>query len=288
MTTTAVATIESAGIAIDHQAILKSLNLDVRQASTQALLMVCERYGLDPLLRHMVLISGNPFITRDGLLAVAHRSKDLDGIVIVEQGETSTHYTAKASVYRKSMTHPFTFPGRFPKAKPMAKEFGPEMAEKVAISRALRHAFNVSVPTAEERWDTDEVVSVDAPTPALTAGNRTAPAEPAPKPTRTRRPPPTAAPAPAHEPFPEDEPAEQTATEEQRAAVVTRLDAIPMDYRNALADRWRERGIHSIKMPAHFTVTDAEKAAQLLTEFEASIAAAQSDDERPFEGDSAA
>lgn len=59
---------EQAPIQIDQGRILRALKLDPNDPNTQALLLVCQRYDLDPVLRHMVLISGNPYITRDGLL----------------------------------------------------------------------------------------------------------------------------------------------------------------------------------------------------------------------------
>lgn len=166
----AIATIEAAGVAVDHHAILKSLNLNPRDPNTQALLLVCERYGLDPLLKHMVLISGNPYITRDGYLAIAHRSGVFDGMEVLEQGADQTHYTAKVAVYRKDMGRPFTFIGRYPKGQRMAKDYGPEMAVKVAEVQALRRAFNVTgVPAADERWDEEAHTSrVEAEAPQRT------------------------------------------------------------------------------------------------------------------------
>jgi hypothetical protein len=166
----AIATIESAGVEIDHAAVLKSLNLNPRDPNTQALLLVCERYGLDPLLKHMVLISGNPYITRDGYLAIAHRSGEFDGMEVLEQGADETHFTAKVAVYRKDMGRPFTFIGRYPKGQRMAKDYGPEMAVKVAEVQALRRAFNVTgVPAADERWDEDAEPSRGAMTHTRTS-----------------------------------------------------------------------------------------------------------------------
>lgn len=154
MTTTDIAH-ASSGVNIDYEAVLVALNLNPHDPKTQALLLVCDRYGLDPVLKHIVLIQGNAYVTRDGYLAVAHRSGQFDGMEVVEQSETNTHYEAKVAVYRKDMGHPFTFVGRFPKAKSMAKEYGPEMAVKVAEVQGLRRAFNVTgVGASDERWDT--------------------------------------------------------------------------------------------------------------------------------------
>lgn len=146
----------SAPVVIDQAAILKSLNLNPTDPKTQALLLVCDRYGLDPILKHAVLIQGSLYVTRDGLLAVAHRSGQFDGIEVLEQGETPTHYTAKVAVYRKDMGRPFTYIGRYPK-QGGNKAYGPEMAVKCAEVMGLRRAFNVTgVPAADERWDTPE------------------------------------------------------------------------------------------------------------------------------------
>lgn len=140
-------------LAVDQAAVLKALNLNPNDPKTQALLLVCQKYDLDPLMKHMVLISGNPYITRDGYLHVAHASGQFDGMEVIDQGETQSEWWAKVSVHRKDMRHPFTYVGRYPKAdaKHMAK-YGPEMAMKCAEVMALRRAFDVSgVGAAEEQ-----------------------------------------------------------------------------------------------------------------------------------------
>lgn len=144
------------GVPIDQAAILKHLKLDPRDPATQALVLVCERYRLDPVLRHMVLIQGAPYITRDGLLHVAHQSGLFDGIEVVDQDETDSHWTATVSVHRKDMGRPITYPGRYPK-NGSNKAYGPEMALKVAEVMALRRAFDVTgVAVAEEAWATTD------------------------------------------------------------------------------------------------------------------------------------
>ena len=153
------------GITIDREAVLKSLGLNPRDPSTQALLLVCERYNLDPLLKHLVLIKNNAYVTRDGYLAVAHRSGTFDGMEVLEQGETQSHYTAKVAVYRKDMSRPFAYVGRYPKSGQMAGNYGPEMAVKVAEVQALRRAFNVTgISAADEMWDQQIDAAVPPPT----------------------------------------------------------------------------------------------------------------------------
>ncbi len=143
----------TAHIALDHGAILRALNINVNDPKAQALILACEKYGLDPLLKHAVLISGNLYVTRDGLLAIAHRDGRLDGIVIEEEGENAQEWWAKVTVHVKGMSHGFTYRGRYPKDG-QQKKYGPEMAVKCAEVMALRRAFGVTgIPTMEEQWD---------------------------------------------------------------------------------------------------------------------------------------
>lgn len=148
-------------ISIDYEAILKSLSLNPKDPNTQALLLTCERYGLDPILKHAVLIQGRLYVTRDGLLHVAHQSKQLDGIEVLEQGETPTHHTAKVAVYRKDMSRPFTYVGRYPKSG-SNKNYGPEMAVKVGEVMSLRRAFDISLAAREEVWDKEDAEVIEA------------------------------------------------------------------------------------------------------------------------------
>lgn len=121
------------------------LGLNLRDPKTRAMIAVCQQYEFDPLLKHVVVIpQGGVYITRDGLLHVAHRSGQLDGIVI-ESGPdlVDGEWRCVVSVYRKDMGRPFTFPGRY-SASGSNRKYAPEMAIKVAESMALRRAFDVS------------------------------------------------------------------------------------------------------------------------------------------------
>jgi len=149
-------------------ALLKALGME-RQAPEQVelFLAIAKRYDLDPMLKHLVMVEGRPYITRDGLLWIAHRSGVLDGIEVTEPviatlAGVGEFWTAKATVWRRDMTRPFTYGGRYPTKGPNQR-YGPEMAVKTAESMALRRAFNVSAPTVDERWDLPTVqADVDA------------------------------------------------------------------------------------------------------------------------------
>ncbi len=154
-------------------ALLKAVGLDrVAPEQRELALAIARRYDLDLMLKHLVLIEGRPYITRDGLLWVAHRSGALDGIEVTDPEVVNLpgageFWRAKASVYRKDMTRPFTYAGRYP-TKGGNQRYAPEMAVKVAEVMALRRAFNVSAPVLEERWDIEVPVSEERPaTPTL-------------------------------------------------------------------------------------------------------------------------
>lgn len=148
-------------------ALLKAVGFDRLQPEQRELaLSISKRYELDPLLKHLVMIEGRAYITRDGLLHIAHRSGQLDGIETSEPAIVDGFWRATAAVYRKDMSRPFTYTGRYPTSGGNQK-YAPEMAVKVAEVMALRRAFDVAAPTAEERWDIPS--GTEAPTSASAA-----------------------------------------------------------------------------------------------------------------------
>src|SRR5690606_32374021 len=83
-----------------------------------AVVGVDRRNALDPLLKHVIVLpKGGVYVTGDGLLHIAPRSGQLDGIVVEQEptlSDDGREWVARVSVYRRDMRHPFTFPGRYP------------------------------------------------------------------------------------------------------------------------------------------------------------------------------
>jgi hypothetical protein len=171
MNSTDITALVDASVEAEHKrqlALLKAVGLDRLQPEQRELaLNLARRYDLDLLLKHLVLIDGRPYITRDGLLHIAHRSGVFDGIETTEPELVGAYWRATAAVYRKDMSRPFRYSGRYPE-KGKNAAYGPEMATKVAEVAALRRAFDVSAPTVEERWE-DVEVPEPAPKPDLRA-----------------------------------------------------------------------------------------------------------------------
>jgi hypothetical protein len=148
-------------------AILRAVGLDrVAPEQRELAIAIANRYDLDLMLKHLVLIEGRPYITRDALLWIAHRSGVFDGMVVTTPeirnypGLGDCWY-AEATVWRRDMTHPFTYGGRYPTSG-QNKKYGPEMGIKAAESMSLRRAFNVSAPTVEEQYESSGVYADDA------------------------------------------------------------------------------------------------------------------------------
>ena len=161
----------------NQEAIAQYLGLNPRDPKSHAVMVVCDRYKLDPILKHVIVLpKSGVYVTRDGLLHVAHMSGQLDGIVLEEQGENDAEWWAEVSVYRKDMRFPFKFRGRYSKHG-ANKAYGPEMALKCAEALALRRAFDITgLPVLEERdaaaparVNTERLTPKTAPKPAVEA-----------------------------------------------------------------------------------------------------------------------
>lgn len=127
---------------------------------------ICNRYGFDPLLKHVVLIQGTLYVTRDGLLDNAHRSGRFDGIRVTAEQDKSGKWLATATVWVKGMAHPVEYTAYQPEhenpSSPAWKKSPRAMTVKCAEVMALKRAFNVSLGTAEEIGHDDAPVDARA------------------------------------------------------------------------------------------------------------------------------
>ncbi len=146
-----------------QRALLRAVGLDRYSVEVQELaIAIANQYQLDLMLKHLVIIEGRPYITRDGLLHVAHRSGKFDGIEVSLPVLDGDYWRATCTVWRTDMTHPFVYSGRYPAKGGNNQKYAPEMATKVAECMSLRRAFDVAAPVFEERWDSDEVIEAEA------------------------------------------------------------------------------------------------------------------------------
>lgn len=119
-------------------------------------MLMAKRYDLDPVAKHIVVIRFNkqftPYITRDGLLHVAHQSGQFDGMTCTYSKDDIGEY-AEATVHRKDMSHPFVYRAYRHEYDTGKYTWGTHpiaMTTKTAEVIALRRAFDVTMTAAEE------------------------------------------------------------------------------------------------------------------------------------------
>lgn len=144
-------------------------------------LAIAGRYGLDPLLRHLVLIPGgqnrryNVYITRDGLLHIAHTSGKPWSIEIDEPQKRENPYTGREDIYLKGRVKVLdpasgqtqVFEGgvwfsEYNAGRGSWKTHPAAMHQKVLEVYLLRRAFDVALTPIEEM---DRVNAAQASTP---------------------------------------------------------------------------------------------------------------------------
>ncbi len=136
-------------------------------------------YGLDPLMGELTIYQGRPFIGIDGRYRKAQETGHLDGVesrpaTKAEKAEREIpdgDYLYRAEVWCKGATHAFVGWGRVRAAetKPGSNKPGDNtstykpiqndpqrMAEKRAEAQALRKAFHIPLPSAEDIGSPEE------------------------------------------------------------------------------------------------------------------------------------
>ena len=154
---------------VDWDAALRYLNLSPKDPRAQALVMVCNRYDLDPMLGHVSLYDGKPYVHFAGYLHIANSHPAYLGPETVREWEDDTYYHATVRVHRSDRSFPSERTGKSRKVKrkkdgtTYTDEDADAKAFAQACRRVLRMAFNVAHPDPGEE-DGDPV---PAPTPVV-------------------------------------------------------------------------------------------------------------------------
>lgn len=137
----------------EHRQILRGMvDRSATPAQVEMLIVVGNRYGLDPIMGHVVLINGKCFVTHKGLLHKAHASGVFDGMETTYGADDRGDF-CECCVWRTDMTRPTRgriYIDEYKSAGPVWKQFPSAMAAKTAESFVLRRAFDVSLTSQEE------------------------------------------------------------------------------------------------------------------------------------------
>jgi len=135
----------------------------LKPAELKALNNVCMLYGLDPLQKQVVVLGGNLYVTKSGILNIAHQDENPpEGIEVVpatkQEREDSgvpplSHYW-KAVVYKRGMAKPFIEFGEANTQNVRLHQADwrviSDMAKTRAVNRALRNAYRIGMTSIEE------------------------------------------------------------------------------------------------------------------------------------------
>ena len=179
MTEQALAVRQESTISIQRATILarEKIYAGIPDDDVDLALAICHRYGLDPLLKHVQLIPGNKkgedgkwtkaysvYITRDGLLHVAHESGTPFAVQFDEPQAKTNPYTTQKDIYLTGKLKRAGFPdlvaglwfseyqGTNKEGQPLGawKTHPAAMHQKVVEVYLLRRGFDVSLPAYEE------------------------------------------------------------------------------------------------------------------------------------------
>lgn len=245
---------------IDKSKILAAFGIQSNDPIAQAALLVCNRYELDPLLKHVQLIpqkggqGRQVYVTRDGFLHVAHASGVFDGMETLDERETEGHVIVTVAVYRKDMGRPFKFTGRFKRNGEYQRDDRDPyvMALTRAERGALRRAFDIS-GVGIAPGDTDEVgpelIEDERPAPSqVTPVIRQEATEPDHKDTEDAKPDPfeQTDEKPAKEPYTQISEEIAPATDEELEALRELVQVLDEEHRDGLKKEWAKAHLGSI------------------------------------------
>ncbi len=161
------ASTRAASMALANSSWGKDMSEDQRAAVEK----VARDLGLSIAAGHLIVLGGNPFITLEGRLVQAEGTGKFEGFdegpLPKEEWEgwgipPEAKSAWRVTVYRKGCPRPFNevgwAGGPREERQPVARMFPGEMARKRGRARALKLAFPVGLPSAEEPFIQGEAI----------------------------------------------------------------------------------------------------------------------------------
>jgi len=164
----------AASVRVDPGAVLKALGLNPANPLAQALVLVAQRYDLDPVLKHVGIYDEAVYVHLAGYLHIANRHPTYQGIETIREWDDERYYHAEVRVHRSDRDFAFQRRGKSLKEKPKKNggtyvdEHADAKAYAQACRRALRMAFNLDL--AESDFDPDD--PPEAPPPVVEVARR--------------------------------------------------------------------------------------------------------------------
>lgn len=130
------------------------------------MLELAKKYGLDPFARQIYCTKVGIIVSRDGLLAIAHRSGDFDGIQTeFTHDKAGNIISSTTTVWRKNISHPFVetaYWAEYAKDTEVWNKFKHPMMQKCSERMALSKAYAITGLYAEEELSPNPRPPVDS------------------------------------------------------------------------------------------------------------------------------
>ena len=165
---------------MDDNKMLERVNMakfpkDLTANEKKLLVQAAITYGFDPLMGEMSIYQGRPFVSIDGRYRKAQETGRLDGVETrpatkqekIEWEIPEGDYFFRCEVFVKGVSRPFVGWGRVRKSETHGDAYLPtvnnpqRMAEKRAEAQALRKAFHIPLPSAEDIGTPEGVDGID-------------------------------------------------------------------------------------------------------------------------------
>ncbi len=143
---------------------------ELSQQELELLIEVALQLDLDPVLSEVVIFQGRPYVGEMGLMKIAIRSGQLNGLTVESVFEDAgddkgPQWITTGSIHRKDMGFPITLSvmhREYENPRNRVWQKNPRsMTEKCCVCRLIRHAFAISVTSIEE-MGIDEVSGTTA------------------------------------------------------------------------------------------------------------------------------
>lgn len=186
-----------------REILLSTICKGVSETDFLFMLELAKKYQLDPFAKQIYATRAGIIISRDGYLAIAHKTGNFDGMrTTFEHDKNGNIISSTTTVWRKDVSHPFTetaYWSEYAKDTNVWKQYRHAMMQKCSERMALSKAYAITGLYAEEELsknpqppvDTSRVQYMDVeplPVEALPDPNPMPKAEPEPTPEPVKMP----------------------------------------------------------------------------------------------------
>ena len=148
-----------------REILLNSICKGVSETDFLFMLELAKKYQLDPFARQIYATSAGIIISRDGYLAIAHKSGNFDGMeTVFTHDKNGNIISSTTTVWRKDITRPFVetaYWSEYAKNTKVWQTYKHAMMQKCSERMALSKAYAITGLYAEEELEKNPQPPID-------------------------------------------------------------------------------------------------------------------------------